>query len=152
MTAALRGSTSLSAGQAHGAPAGSLDLSRTGDLWRGPFYHADHHGDFIVVIDADPGMGVVRSAEGAQERDVPLKLGQGRASIKGLLNSACVVVLGSHGHHLRGMKRVHERSPADVPARPRAILAAASLAWQRRLGTAERPLCTGCISMRLLAG
>jgi hypothetical protein len=56
---------------------------------------------------------------------VPLKLGQGRAIIKGLLNSACVVVLGSHGHHLRGMKRVRERPPADVPARRRAILAAA---------------------------
>ena len=111
MTAALRGSTSLSAGQAHGAPAGSLDLSRTGDLWRGPFYHADHHGDFIVVIDADPGMGVVRGAERAQERDVPLKHGQGRASIKGLLNSACVVVLGSHGHHLRGMKRGPRTQP-----------------------------------------
>jgi hypothetical protein len=68
------------------------------------------------------------------------------------LNSACVVVLGSHGHHLRGMKRVHERRPADVPSRRRAILAAASSAWQRRLGTAERRLCTGCISMRPLAG
>ena len=83
---------------------------------------------------------------------MPLKFGQGRAIIKGLLNLACVLVLGSHGHHLRGMKRVHERSPADLPPRRRAILAAASSAWQRRLGTAERALCTGCISMRLLAG
>src|SRR6516164_3516617 len=123
-------------------PAGSLDLSRTGDLWRGPFYHADHHGDFIVVIDADPGMGVVRGAEGAQERDVPLKLGQGRASIKGLLNSACVVVLGSHGHHLRGMKRVHERSPADVPARRshigRRIIGLAAAPWYGRKGPVHR--------------
>ena len=136
----------------HVGPARSLDLSRTCGLWRGPFYYADHHGDFIVVIDADPGMGVVRGAEGAQERDVPLKFGQGRAIIKGLLNLACVLVLGSHGHHLRGMKRVHERSPADLRARRRAILVAAPFAWQRHLGTAGRPFCTGCISICLLVG
>jgi len=54
-------------------------------------------------------MSVVWGAEGAQVRDVLLKLGQGRAVSEGLLNLACVYIFGSHGHHLR-----------------RAILAAAS--------------------------
>ena len=121
-------------------------------MWCRPLHYADHHRDFIVVIDADPGMGVVWGAEGAQEHDVPLKLGQSRAIIKGLLNSACVFVLGSHGHHLRGMKRVHERSPADLRARRRAELIAALLAWRPSHGAVERPLCAGCISMSLLAG
>jgi len=48
-------------------------------------------------------MGVVWGTEGAQECDVLLKLGQGRAVSKGLLDLACIFVLGSHGHHLRGM-------------------------------------------------
>ena len=46
-------------------------------------------------------MSVVWSAEGAQERDVLLKLGQGRAVSKGLLNLASVYIFGSHGYHLR---------------------------------------------------
>jgi len=45
-------------------------------------------------------MGVAWSAEGAQERNVLFKLSQGRAVSKGLLDLACVFVLGSHGHHL----------------------------------------------------
>jgi len=54
-------------------------------------------------------MGVIWGAEGAQECQVLLKLGQGRAVSKGLLDLACILVLGSHGHHLRGIERVHER-------------------------------------------
>ena len=84
---------------------GSPDLRRSCGFWRAPLYYADHHGDFIVVIDADPGMGVAWSAEGAQERNVLFKLGQGRAVSKGLLDLACVFVLGSHGHHLLGPYR-----------------------------------------------
>jgi hypothetical protein len=95
------GQTVLSAGGRHVGPARSPDLRRTCSLWRGPLYDADHHGDFIVVIDAHPGMSVVWGAPGAQVRDMLLKLGQGRAVSKGLLNLACVFVLGSHGHHLR---------------------------------------------------
>src|SRR5262245_63598297 len=30
----------------------------------GPFHHTDHHGDFIVVTDAELGMGIVWGAEG----------------------------------------------------------------------------------------
>ena len=44
------------------------DSGRTRDLWRGPLYYADHHGDFIVLIDSHPGMSVVWGAEGAQVR------------------------------------------------------------------------------------
>jgi hypothetical protein len=98
----------LSAADGHVGPTRPPDLRRTRDLRRGPLHYADHHGDLIVVIDADPGMGVVWSAEGAQERDVLLKPRQGRAVSKDLLNLACVFVLGSHGHHLRGMKRVRD--------------------------------------------
>ena len=58
-------------------------------------------------------MGVVWGTEGAQECQVLLKLGQGRAVSKGLLDLACILVLGSHGHHLRGIERVHERGPPD---------------------------------------
>ena len=43
---------------------------------RSPLYHADHHGDFMVVTDADLGVGIVWGAEGAQECDVLLKLSQ----------------------------------------------------------------------------
>ena len=50
-------------------------------------------------------MGVVWGTEGAQECQVLLKLGQGRAVSKGLLDLACILVLGSHGHHLRGIER-----------------------------------------------
>jgi len=45
-------------------------------------------------------MGVVWGAEGAQECQVLLKLGQGRTVSKGLLDLACISVLGSHSHHL----------------------------------------------------
>jgi hypothetical protein len=48
-------------------------------------------------------MSVVWGASGAQIRDVLLKLGQGRAVSKGLLNLARVFIFGSHGHHLRAM-------------------------------------------------
>jgi Plasmid pRiA4b ORF-3-like protein len=41
--------------------------SRPAGLWRPPLHHAAHPGDLIVVIDADPGVGVVWGAEGAQE-------------------------------------------------------------------------------------
>jgi hypothetical protein len=70
---------------------------------------------------------------------VLFKLGQGRAVSKGLLNLACVFVLGSHGHHLRAMKRVRERGPPDLRARSRAMLVAASCAWYRRLARPEGP-------------
>jgi len=46
-------------------------------------------------------MSVVWSAKGAQVRDVLLKLGQGRAVSKDLLNLACVYIFGSHGYRLR---------------------------------------------------
>ena len=49
-------------------------------------------------------MGVVWGTEGAQECQMLLKLGQGRAVSKGLLDLACILVLGSHGHHLRGIE------------------------------------------------
>jgi len=71
-------------------------------------------------------MSVVWSAEGAQERDVLLKLGQGRAVSKGLLNLACVYFFGSHGYHLR-----------------RAALAAAPCAWWRGLAAGTSPYVTG---------
>jgi hypothetical protein len=41
----------------------------------GPLHHADHHGDFVVVTDADLRMGVPGGAEGAQVCDVLLKFG-----------------------------------------------------------------------------
>ena len=66
-------------------------------------------------------MSVIWSAEGAQVRDVLLKLGQGRAVRKGLLNLACVYIFGSHGHHLR-----------------RAVLAVASCAGRRGQAGPER--------------
>jgi len=80
---------------------------------RAPFYDADHRGDFIVVVDADLGMGIVWGAAGAQECDVLLKLGQGRTAGKGPLVLACIFVLGSHGDHLRGMARAREPGPPD---------------------------------------
>jgi hypothetical protein len=40
-------------------------LRRPCDLWRGPLYYADHHGDFIILIDTHPGMSVIWGAEGA---------------------------------------------------------------------------------------
>ena len=46
-------------------------------------------------------MSVVWGASGAQVRDVLLKLGQGRAVSKRLLNLACVFIFGSHSYHLR---------------------------------------------------
>ena len=54
-------------------------------------------------------MGVVRSAEGAQECQVLLKLGQGRTVSKRLLDLACISVLGSHSHHLRDSEHACER-------------------------------------------
>jgi len=89
---------------------------------RGPLHDADHHGDFIVVADADLGMRIVWGAEGAQEGDVLLKLGQGRAAGKSPLVLACIFVLRSHDHHLRGMERARDRGPPDPRARRRALL------------------------------
>ena len=66
-------------------------------------------------------MGIVWGTEGAQECQVLLKLGQGRAVSKGLLDSACILVLRSHGHHLRGIERARERGPPDPRARRRAM-------------------------------
>src|SRR5271165_1018204 len=96
-------------------------LRRSRGLCRGPLHYADHHGDLIVLVDSDLGMGVVWGTEGAQECQVLLKLGQGRAVSKGLLDLACILVLGSHGHHLRGIERVRERGPPDPRARRRAM-------------------------------
>ena len=42
-----------------------------------------------------------------------LQFVQGRAVSNGLLDLACIYVLGSHGHHLRGIERVRERGPPD---------------------------------------
>lgn len=64
-------------------------------------------------------MGVVGGAEGAQERQVPLKLGQSRTVSKGLLDLACISVLGSHSHHLRDIE--HARDAARL-ARERAAV------------------------------
>ena len=66
-------------------------------------HHTDHHGDFVVVTDADLGVGVPGGAEGAQVCDVLLKLGQGRAAGESPLVLVCIFVLRSHGHHLRGI-------------------------------------------------
>jgi len=78
-------------------------------------------------------MGVVRSAEGAQECQVLLKLGQGRTVSKGLLDLACISILGSHGHHLRDIE--HARDAARL-ARERA---------------AEPPVATSCTPRRRIA-
>ena len=43
----------------------SPDLTCACGLWRGPLYYADHHRDFIVAIDAHPGVSVVWGASGA---------------------------------------------------------------------------------------
>jgi hypothetical protein len=68
-----------------------------------------------------------------------LKLGQGRAMGKSPLDLACILVFRSHGHHLRGVARAHERDPPDPRARRRAILAVSSCTPRRRLRRAERP-------------
>lgn len=62
-------------------------------------------------------MGVVWGAEGAQECQVLLKLGQGRTVSKGLLDLACISVLGSHRHHLRDIEHARERGPPGPRAR-----------------------------------
>jgi hypothetical protein len=62
-------------------------------------------------------MGVVWGAEGAQECQVLLKLGQGRTVSKGLLDLARISVLGSHSHHLRDIEHARERGPPDPRAR-----------------------------------
>jgi hypothetical protein len=56
-------------------------------------------------------MGIVWGAEGAQECEVLVKLGQGRAVGKSPLVLACIFVLRSHGHHLRGIERARDRGP-----------------------------------------
>src|SRR5882724_7748142 len=89
-------------------PRARADLRRAGGLQRGPPHYADHHGDFIVLVNADPGMGVVWGAEGAQECQVLLKLGQGRTVSKRMLDLACISVLGSHSHHLRDSEHACE--------------------------------------------
>ena len=100
----------------------ALTLGSVREVARGPLHDADHHGDFVVVIDTELGVGIVWGAEGTQECDVLLKLGQGRATGKSPLVLACIFVLRSHGHHLRGI----ERGPPDPQARRRALLVAAS--------------------------
>jgi hypothetical protein len=99
-----------------------LTLRGVREVGRGPLHHADHHGDFIVVTDADLGMGIIWGAEGAQECDVLLKLGQGRAPGKSPLVLACIFVLRSHGHHLRSMDRARERAAPDPRAYRGALL------------------------------
>jgi hypothetical protein len=106
---------------------------------RGPLHDADHHGDFIVVTDADLGMGIVWGAEGAQERDVLLKLGQGRAAGKSPLVLACIFVLRSHDHHLRGMERARDRGPPDPRARRRALLVCQHATPRPRMGGPKGP-------------
>ena len=41
------------------ASAPGRPLRRSPGLCRGPLHYADHHGDLIVLVDSDPGMGVV---------------------------------------------------------------------------------------------
>ena len=84
-------------------------------------------------------MGIVWRPKGTQECDVLLKVGQGRAASKGLLDLACVFVLGSHRYHLRGIERVYRRGPPDLRARYRATLIATSCTWWRLVGRVKRP-------------
>jgi hypothetical protein len=72
----------------------------------------------IFIVEADHGMGVAWGTEGAQECDVLLQFVQGRAAGKGLLDLACISVLGSHAHHLRGMAWVVIGSPATTTSPP----------------------------------
>ena len=58
-----------------------LGSRRTRDMRRrAPLHYADHQGDFVVVTDADPGMGIVWGAGRAQVCDVLLEFGQGRTT------------------------------------------------------------------------
>jgi hypothetical protein len=78
-------------------------------------------------------MGVVRGAERAQQCQMLLKLGQSRTVSKGLLDLACISILGSHSHHLRDIE--HARDAARL-ARERA---------------AEQPVATSCTPRRRIA-
>src|SRR2546430_16192765 len=83
-------------------------------------------------------MGVVRGAERAQQCQMLLKLGQGRTVSKGLLDLACISILGSHSHHLRDIE--HARDAARL-ARERAAepLVATSCTPRRRIARDGRP-------------
>jgi len=78
-------------------------------------------------------MGVVRGAERAQQCQMLLKLGQSRTVSKGLMDLACISILGSHSHHLRDIE--HARDAARL-ARERA---------------AEPPVATSCTPRRRIA-
>jgi hypothetical protein len=108
------------------------------EVARRPLHHADHHGDFIVVTDADLGMGIVGGAAGAQESGVLLKLGQGRAAGESSLVLACIFVLRSHGHHLCGMERAHEGARL-TRGTSQSLTGVASCAPRPRMGRAKRP-------------
>jgi hypothetical protein len=84
-------------------------------------------------------MGIVWGTEGAQECQVLLELGQGCAVGKGLLDLACIFVLGSHGQHLRDIGHAHDRRPPDAGAHRRAMLVATSCTPLQRIGRDERP-------------
>jgi hypothetical protein len=86
-------------------------------------------------------MGVVWSAEGAQEYQVLLKLGQGRTVSKGLLDLACISVLGSHSHHLRDIEHACERGRL-TRERAAESLVATSCTPRRRIARDERPVQT----------
>jgi hypothetical protein len=83
---------------------------------RSPLHDADHHGDLIVVIDADLGVSIAGGAEGTQICEVLRKLGQGRTIDKSPLVLACIFVLRSHGHHLRGSDYARDRARLTASA------------------------------------
>ena len=112
--------------------------SRSAAVRRAPLHHAAHPGDLIIVVDADPGVGVAGGAERAQEREVLLNLGQGRAVSEALVPLACVSVLGSHTHHLRDVERDHERRPASPASVLRTSVTTTSCARRRRRGRGRR--------------
>jgi hypothetical protein len=81
-----------------------------------------------------------------------LKLGQGRAVSKGLLNLACVFVLGSHGHHLRA-SNVSTNAARLICGRVESHIGCRIMGLAARFGKAGRPLSlTGFLIVSLPAG
>jgi hypothetical protein len=67
-----------------------------------------------------------------------LKLGQGRAAGESPLVLACIFVLGSHDHHLRGNACPANAARPDPLARRRVLLVAASCAPVAADGQGQR--------------
>ena len=106
-------------------------------LRRGPLHYAEHQGDFIVVLDADLGVGVTWGSEGAQECDVLLQFGQGRAVGKGPLDLTRILSSGRIAITSTALN-VSTSETRITWARRRAIMAAPCTA-RRRIGRAEGP-------------